>query len=340
MKLKSKDIAKVLGVSPATVSLVLNNKPGISEETRLRILNFLTENGYDVSKLTAQPSDSKKVIQFTVYKKHGKVVSDTPFFSELIESIHRAARNEGYDLTITYIDEKLDNLSSILSMVEQSDIAGMIILATEMYAKDLEPFHRLNLPILLLDSQFDDHDINTVCINNSDGIYKAVKYLTDLGHSKIGYLHSNIWIYNFEQRMLRFVQHMRDKSLVIPDDYFFHLEPTIEGSYRDMKALLAAGKEIPQALFADNDIIAFGAIKALKEAGYSIPNDVSIIGFDDTPYCELLEPKLTTIRVFKQQMGTIAVNRLIQCIDATNQCVQKTYIGTQLVERKSVKKIY
>jgi len=336
MKLKSKDIAKMLGVSPATVSLVLNNKPGISEDTRNRIIQILQENDYDTSNLSNNSLDLNKTIQFIVYKKHGKVVSDTPFFSELIESITRMARFEGFHLTITYIDEKVDNISSILNMIEQSSASGLLILATEMYTKDLTPFHKLNIPILLLDSQFDNQDINTVCINNSDGIYKAVEYLTDLGHTEIGYLHSNVWIYNFEERRLRFIQHMTDRKLRLPDNYLFHLEPTIEGSYRDMKALLTTRKDIPHALFADNDIIAFGAMRALKEAGFSIPNDVSIIGFDDTPFCELLDPKLTTIRVFKQQMGSIAVNRLIQCIQTPNTCVQKTYIGTQLVKRDSV----
>ena len=336
MKLKSKDIAKMLGVSPATVSLVLNNKPGISDDTRNRIIQFLLENGYDTSKLSNNSSEVNKTIQFIVYKKHGKVVSDTPFFSELIESINRAARHGGYNLNLTYIDEKVDTLASILNMIEHSNAAGLLILATEMYSEDLTLFHKLKIPILLLDSQFDNQDINTVCINNSDGIYKVIEYLTNLGHTEIGYLHSNIWIYNFEQRRRWFIQHMTDKNLSLPDNYLFHLEPTIEGSYRDMKALLTTRKDIPSVLFADNDIIAFGAMRALKEAGFSIPNDVSIIGFDDTPFCELLDPKLTTIGVFKQQMGAIAVNRLIECIEYSNTCVQKSYIGTQLVKRDSV----
>jgi DNA-binding LacI/PurR family transcriptional regulator len=337
MKLKSKDIAKMLGVSPATVSLVLNNKPGISDDTRNRIIQLLQEHGHDTSRLTADSSSVSKTIQFIVYKKHGKVVSDTPFFSELIESINRTARSEGYNLNITYIDEKVDNIPSILNMIEQSSAAGILILATEMYTQDLKPFQKLNVPILLLDSQFDNQDINTVCINNSDGINKALDYLTDLGHTEIGYLHSNVWIYNFEQRMLRFTQHMADRNLSLPDNNIFHLEPTVEGSYRDMKDLLTSRKDFPTALFADNDIIAFGAMRALKEAGYSIPNDVSIIGFDDTPFCELITPNLTTIRVFKQQMGAIAVSRLIQCIETPNTCIQKTYIGTRLIKRESVR---
>lgn len=338
MKLKSKDIAKKLGVSPATVSLVLNNKPGVSKETRYRIHQFLQEEGYHTPYFNTNASTTNKTIQFIVYKKHGKVVSDTPFFSELIEAINRTARCEGYNITISYIDERVDNLDFMINTISQSNAAGLILLATEMYSQDVILFQKTNIPILLLDSQFDSQDITSICINNSDGVYKAVEHLHHLGHSEIGYLHSNVWIYNFEQRMLRFKQQVSDKGLPISKNNIFHLEPTIDGSYRDMKALLTEGRHIPSALFADNDIIAFGAIRALNEAGISVPDDVSIIGFDDTPYCKLLNPSLTTIKVFKQQFGTIAVNHLIQTIDAPETCIQKIYIGTELIKRESTRK--
>lgn len=337
MKLKSKDIAKILGVSPATVSLVLNNKPGISTDTREKIISYLEENGYNTSHLYQREESTGKTIQFVIYKKHGKVVGDTPFFSELIESINRAAREDGYNLTITYMDETKDNIPSLVELIKKENPAGLLILATEMSASDITIFSKLDLPMLLLDSQFDSQNVDTVCINNADGVYKAIQHLVDKGHKTIGYLHSDIWIYNFEQRMLRFKHYMNDKNLSLPKEYFFNLEPTVEGSYRDMKKLLKERKDIPHSFFADNDIIAFGAIRALIEAGYKIPEDISIIGFDDTPYCELLTPKLTTIRVFKQQVAITAVNRLISIINNSSCCIQKTYISTELITRESVR---
>lgn len=337
MKLKSKDIAKVLGVSPATVSLVLNNKPGISEDTRIKVIHYLEEHGYNTSHLHYSEDTAGKIIQFIIYKKHGKVVCDTPFFSELIESINRAAREDGYHLTITYIDEVKDNIPLLLDMIKQNSPSGLLVLATEMTSEDINILRKLNLPILLLDSQFDDQDIDTVCINNGDGVYKAVDYLVSLEHKSIGYLHSNVWIYNFEQRMSHFKKYMHDKGLTLGKEQFFNLEPTVEGAYRDMKKLLKERKDIPTAFFADNDIIAFGAIRALKESGYNIPDDISVIGFDDTPFCELLTPKLTTIRVYKQHMAVTAVKRLIASINASSICIQKTFISTELIKRESVK---
>ena len=325
----------MLGVSPATVSLVLNNKPGISEETRNKILAILDKNGYDISGLRSGQADSNKSIQFIVYKKHGKVVSDTPFFSQLIESLNRATRQENYNLVITYINEQTDDITAILKNIAQTSPHGLLILATEMAAKDVEHFRALKLPMLLLDSQFDSQDVDTVCINNSDGVLKAVDHLIGLGHTDIGYLHSSIWISNFEQRMIRFRRCMTEHNFEFNDDKLFLLEPTIEGAFGDMQKLIKERGKIPRALFADNDIIAFSAIRALKDAGYRLPEDVSVVGFDDTPYCNLLEPKLTTIKVFKQEMAVTAINRLIDRISGAASCIQKTYISTEFVKRDS-----
>lgn len=337
MKVKSKDIAKKLGLSPATVSLVLNNKPGISPETRDRVFSLLQEYGYEQPKAPQLTPASNKTLQFVIYQKHGLVVSDTPFFSTLTEAINREARASGYSLTITYINEQKDDIEAILSDMVQNSPSGLLILATEMFAEDIGPFQRLGIPLLLLDSQFDHVDIDTVCINNADGVYKAMDYFYHLGYSNIGYLRSSIRIYNFDQRFTRFRAYAADRKVRIEESNIFPLESTTEGAYQDMKRLLKERRDTPDALFADNDIIASGAIRALKEFGLSIPEDVSIIGFDDMPFCEMLEPSLTTIRVFKQEMGTTAVRRLIDVIENPQSKPQKIYISTELVPRRSTR---
>ncbi|HEY5583191.1 MAG TPA: substrate-binding domain-containing protein [Ruminiclostridium sp.] len=125
----------------------------------------------------------------------------------------------------------------------------------------------------------------------------------------------------------------------IDQEYQIELEYTMEGSYRDMKKHLEQ-KDIvlPTAFFADNDIIAFGAMRALKEKGIKIPQDISIIGFDDMPFCEITSPRLTTVRVFKQEMGSIAVKRLVDIIEKKDSTIQKIEISTELIIRDSVLK--
>ena len=336
MKLKSKDIAKKLSISPSAVSLALNNKPGVSEETRKKVLKVIEQMGYTTNMLSKPALTHNHNIRFIVYKKHGLVVSDTPFFSALMEGIDREARSLGYNLIVTYMDENKDNLMKILRIIKETSPNGIMLLATEMTKEDLKPFKKLNIPLLLLDSYFESENLDTVIINNIQGVYKATCYLAELGHIDIGYLHSSVWINNFDQRMAGFKKAINDKGLKLNKNFIFCLESTIDGSYKNMLKILEKKPKLPTAMFADNDIIAFGAIKAMKEFGIRIPQDVSVVGFDDMPFCEMTDPPLTTVRVYKQRMGMIALKRLVERIDETPAETIRIEVNTTLIERKSV----
>lgn len=335
MPLRIKDIADELHISPSTVSLVLNNKPGISEETRQKVLAFVEKMGYNTNLLSKPALKNTRNIRFVIYKKHGKVVSDTPFFSALIEGIDQEAREEGYNLLISYLNEK-DNKMDVLRILEETAPDGILLLATEMTAADVEPFEQLALPVVLLDSFFEGIWQDTIVINNRQGAYEAVKYLAESGHREIGYLHSSVWINNFDERKDGFLKALHDFEIKLNKRHLLEVEPTLEGAYNDVCNILAAAPPLPTAFFADNDIIACSAIKAFRENGISIPQDVSLIGFDDMPFCEMIEPPLTTLRVFKQRMGRIAVRRLIEKIEKSPEEVIKVEVNNELVERKSV----
>jgi len=336
MKLKAKDIAKKLSISPSAVSFVLNNKPGVSEETRRKVLRVIEQMGYNTNIFSKSALTHNRNIRFIIYKKHGLVVSDTPFFSALMEGIDREARSLGYNLIVTYMDENKDNLMKILHIIKETSPDGIMLLATEMTKEDLKPFKKLNIPLLLLDSYFESENLDTVIINNIKGVYKATCYLAELGHTDIGYLHSSVWINNFDQRMAGFKKAINDKGLKLNKNYIFCLESTIDGSYKNMFKILENKPQLPTALFADNDIIAFGAIKAMKEFGIRIPQDVSVVGFDDMPFCEMIDPPLTTVMVYKQRMGMIALKRLVERIDEAPAETIKIEVNTTLIERKSV----
>ena len=275
MGIKVKDLAKMLGVSPATVSLALNNKAGISQATRQRIFDKLNELGYSDRiplPTTAEPLN----IRLVIYKKHGIVVADTHFFSQVIEGINLETRRHGYNLLVTYLsgDDAKEEQQRLACL---SPCNGVILLATEMEMEDLSPFLELDIPIVLLDSYFERVDADCVVINNVQGAAEAVRRLLQMGHTEIGYIHSSVPINNFRERR--------------------------EGME---KALNSFGRKLP--FFADNDLIAFGAAQAIREAGLRIPEDVSLIGFDDMPIAEIMEPHLSTIYVPKQRLGMLELN--------------------------------
>ena len=167
--------------------------------------------------------------------------------------------------------------------------------------------------------------------------FNATSYLVNHGHQQIGYLRSKIRIKNFLEREDGFCKGLSTQKR---SDYIFDVEPTSEGAYHDMKALLEKSPKLPTAFFADNDIIAISCMKALKEKGFRLPEDISVIGFDDImPLCEIIEPKLTTMRVPKQRLGMLAVDRLIANINNEAKEIIKLEVSTELVERDSVYKI-
>lgn len=338
MALRAKDIAKKLGISATTVSLVLNNKPGVGKKTRERVLNEIETLGYETN-IKLKTLASLKNIRFILYKNHGLVVGDTPFFSKLIENIEGEARKNGFNIIITYLNKKSDIEGYVKLFNQDDNTAGILLLATEMTECDVNSFNGMNLPLLILDNCFYNTDFNCVQIDNIEGVYKAVNHLADNGHTDIGYLHSSVYIYNFKQRYNSFREAVTSNGLDFNPEKVISLEPTIKGSYRDMKLYLEKGHRLPKAFFADNDILAMGASRALKEFGYKLPEDVSVVGFDDMPYCVMMRPQLTSVRVNNASMGIVAVRRLADIINGRTDEPVKILIRTKLIKRNSVKEI-
>lgn len=342
MKIKMDDLARKLDLSVAAVSMALNNKKGVSEETRERVMRAAEEMGYK-RKAASKPIEDvtqKKYLQLIRLKKHGLVAADTAFFSEVVDGIDEAAKKAGYQLLISnlYINDIKQN-SFVSEDYDHAD--GVIVFATELDSEDVSFLHDLKKRIVILDSYFVDQGWDTILMNNYEAAFQAIQYFYKKGHRRIGYLRSNTPIYNFQKRYLGYMESMELMDLAIIDSDTLLLEPTIAGAQRDMEQLLVDIKpdQLPTAFLADNDIIAAGAINAMKNKGIRIPQDVSVIGIDDMPFCQITDPKLTTIRIFKNQIGREAVALLLRSMRKDGNYSQKIEINTELIERESVETI-
>lgn len=331
--IKAKDLARLLGLSPSTVSMVLNNKPGISEGTRRLVFDKLAEFHSLPPSPGIQPG-AVDFIYFVIFKKHGKVVGDTPFFSQLIEGIEQSCRQSGYNLQIAYINEG-DRISSALPLIRARECRGLLLLGTEMAPADAQVFAQIGCPTVLLDSSFSEIALDTIVINNR----QAAAHLIENGHTSIGYLHSAFHINNFSERREGFHSALKKNGLEIQPQLEYRLTPTVDGAYSEMKELLASHPKLPTAFFADNDILALAAMRALKEYGCRVPEDISVIGIDDIPMCELTDPPLTTMHVPKHQMGILAVGRLLEKIRQPGSVILTTEIRTSLRKRGSVRRL-
>lgn len=339
MKVRAKDIAKRLGVSPATVSNALNGRKGVGEEMTQRIHETAQEMGYFAEK-RAQSSPSNAFIRLVIYKRHGQVVMDTQFFMELIEGIERECRNNGLELVITHLHQEKDaNLDDRIRTICNEDCAGIMLLATEMYVEDLVQFESVKSPMIALDNIFPHHDIETVAIDNFEAGYHAARYLISMGHRHIGHITSALRFYNSDDRLAGFEAAMREADLPVGPEDIISVTPTVEGAYRDMGLHLQERKEpLPTAFFAFNDIAAVGSIRALSDAGHSLYKDISMIGMDDTSICQISKRPLSTLRVFREEMGVAAVRRLMAMgMGEESEAFLKTTVSVRLVPRETVR---
>lgn len=332
MKVNIRRISESTGYSQSTVSNVLNGKPGVNAETASEIMRIARETGY------LQTKKAKKV-RLILYKKNGKILDDTPFFSCLFEGIESACKENGMKLEINTLDERNAEYHTELQDILRDMSSGILLLATEMCAEDMEKFKEASCPLIILDNRFDKCGFSSISTENEKSSYEIVKYLYENGHRNIGFIQSKVTIDNFKIREKGYTQAMQDLGLEIPRDCCVEVSPTMEDSYEDMKEYLKKGGKVAEAYFVVNDMIAFGVMKALIEAGYKIPDDISLVGFDDLPYSAVSSPALSTVHVFKEEMGKIGVYMLANKITSNLSTMLYSELGTEFVPRESVKKI-
>lgn len=330
-----KEIAELANVSPATVSLVLNNKKGISEQTRRKILHILETTQYISPRAPIYKSLS---FMFLKYKEHGMIVEEnTGFIPAIIDYIEYFCAQRSIQL-ITKVLDKV-SFEKFLSSSEIYDADGFFVLGTELTDEQISVLQKIDIPILLIDNSCRKFQLNSVVMSNEDIVHQAVEYLHTLNYRRIGYLCSNVEISNFKERRNGFYRSLKEFDLQM--SCLFLMKPTLRGSYSDTKQQLQNVKSLPPAFFADNDTIALGAIKAFVEAGYKVPEDISIIGVDDIPFSAVAAPALTTIRVSRRAMAELSVTTLLQCVEAYQSeevfPAIKVLIGGQLVERDSTR---
>ena len=338
-KMTVKEIARLAGVSSSTVSIVLNGKPGVGEETRTKVLDVTKRSGFSYSKrATSAPQGG--VIRFCKIAKHGQIVNDkhNVFIADYIEGIAGEARRNNLNVEITTFNNA--PLQSVRDDIgASSNLSGCIILATELSEEDLAIFDGIETPLVFLDAMFDFSPHDFITMDNMKMTFDMVQHFRNLGHTKIGMLYAEGGS-NLAQRKLAFPRALSALNLPFREEWMFRIGSTHETAHADMLDRIRENSDLPTAFFAANDIIAVGAMAALQSLNYKIPDDISIGGFDDIPVASFIEPELTTISVPKLEIGALAVSTLLDKIKkrraAHAGCAQrKSVLAGKLVIRQS-----
>jgi LacI family transcriptional regulator len=341
----NRELAKYFNISPAAFSLIINRKQGVSEETRARVISELEKMGYSHLLKKETVVTQSKNLCFVIFKKHGQILDMQPFFLLLIEHMEQRIRRYGYNMVMMTIDKR-QPLEEQIQHLNEMDVQGAIIFSTEMTEEDIACFHDFGKPFIIADNDFGTIPINTVSINNEMGTYQAIEYLVTMGHKTIGYLRGANRINSFVEREKGYKSALERLGLELKEEYIYTLGHSEEKSYQDFIGIIRATEKVklPTAFVSDDDTISIGVLRALKESGYLIPDDISIVGYNDRPSSEITSPALTTISVSKYSFAVEVVDALVGIINSRedmneNLRTKKIRIDTRLLVRDSVKKL-
>lgn len=321
-------VAKIAGVSQMTASRALNDRPGVSQGTREEILRIASDIGYVINRSAQKLSGGRNGIIGVITP-----MLDNQFASELILGIGRAARAVGYEsLVYTIFDEDRESHGGVIGLMQQFADGVIAILPREStYFDALASAH---VPVVVIDQRGTLAKFPTVSVDSYGGACMAVEHLARLGHTRIAFVSGDETIEGVRERHRGYSDTLArlglpfDPELLAPGD--LSQKKAFEATIR-----LLALPSPPTAVFAANDLSAFGVIAAVREAGLRVPDDVSVIGFDDIPMAAQVHPPLTTIRQPFQQMARSAVNTLLSRIDGNDSASARTTLPAELVTRNS-----
>ncbi len=328
-----KDVAKEAGVSTATVSLVVNNNPRISAETVKKVNKAIKFLNYYPSR-SARGLVSKKTgnIGFLLTDDH--FLRTEPFYTRIFLGTEFEARYGEYYILLTTVKSDYNNDDPLPRFILNKSIDGIII-AGKVPQNLLDRIEVLKIPVVFVDYTTDSNCCPLVLIDNVQGGSMATHHLIELGHRNIAFIGADIIHPSLYDRLNGYKQTLEKANIPINEKYISTKSeyPDRQNGYDAAKTLFSNNKEIT-AIFACNDAMAIGAMHYLKDNGFKIPEDVSVVGFDDVEADLLLDPPLTTIRVPKIELGAEAFRVMIKHLK-NNESNKKILVPVELIKRKS-----
>lgn len=303
-----KDVAKEAGVAISTVSNVLNNVDVVSEETRVKVLDA-------AEKLHYVPNMNAKFLKSNKKNSIGLFLTSIQgdFYKDLIQAIHLQCKIKGYQLNIYISNENTSE--EIYSMIISSGVEGAIVLNEHLSQEYINRLAMAHMPLVFIDREYSAEHMSSVIIDSMEGATLAMEYLIKQGHRRIGYFHG---IYNFDDecRYSAYVNVLKKYNLPIDESIILkgYFEEAL--AYSEMRVFLLKGIKLPEAFFCGNDEMAWGCVRALMEGGIRVPDDVSVVGFDDNAVARYNTPSITTVHSPVAELGTYATTEIIRLMQS------------------------
>lgn len=337
-KLKMSDIAKLAHVSRSAVSLVLNGKPGVSEETRKKVFEIIDKEGYEPLRKRRKGGVRLLAnINLIIVSDKSGVVSrnyrSLPFFDTLVSQLTKNVDGFGGHVEIDVLS--LQNLENDLKkLLSNDEVTDAIVLSTDLDQKGVKLINDKIRHVVFIDTYFDDIEADFVTMDNFQGAYTAAKYIAEQGYKVVGYAASNKLIANFLYRRRGFRAGLAEAAIKVKAEHVYNLNPVQLMPTSDLSNINLTG--LPEAIFCEDDYMALRLIKEFTKHGISVPKDVAVMGFDDVYEGQIITPELSTIHVPINQMVTQAIYQLQSQASTADWAPQKCLVSTHLIKRASL----
>lgn len=327
MKIKAAQIARDLGLSKATVSLALNDKPGVSEETKKMIFQYIDrmEKGIDIVE-----NNIIKIVNYS--KKENIYGGEVDLWSEVLSEFNKEAKKDGYSLGIDYINDDIDEINKLIMECNQGHVVGAIVFANDLDEDIFKLFKQNKKPLIIYDNDFDDDNYSYVMIDNYQGMEKIIKLIVEKDFNEVCYLANSHDNYNFRKRRMAFTDLISKYNLT---GRIFITGNDVESVYEAMKTELF-DKSFPKVLISENYQVSIGTIKAIQEMNLSFKDDINLIGIDEIPDYFCYGHHLTALKIIHGKRAGVALSLLKKEIEDHDVEKFKIYSTCRLVEGDTI----
>lgn len=324
-----KDVARLAGVSIATVSRVVADKPHVNHDTREKVLAAITELGY-------RPSRVARSLRAKSSQKIGLLISDiqNPFFTSLVRAVEDLAYINGYALLLCNTDEDKEKEELYIDLMLAEKVAGVIFIPTQEHDSVCKRLLESNIPVVSVDRRIDDISIDTVISDNFSATKKLIDHLFEDGHRSIGAILAPLKTTTGRERYEGYAASLKAHGIEVDPLYVRHGLPKEIFGFQSANQLLDL-PDPPSVIFAGNNLIALGAYCAIRQRRLRIPEDVGLVAFDDMDWATLVEPAITVVPQPSYEMGRAAVELLLRRIKNPATATQEIVFKPELCIRSS-----
>ncbi len=333
-----KDVAKKAGVTIGTVSRVLNNKKWVSEDCRKRVLVAIKDLHYKPQAHARRLRQKHSKICGVIAPHHTSVFR-SPFFTSIMKGLEEVAAEHQYRLLLHPLSETARAQISYRALLGDGSVDGMFVLNAWSTDASIRELAEANVPFVLVNGKLTgEENMPYVGFDNRGGVKIAIDHLVKMGHERIGIINGRMTTTNALERFQSFQENLSIHKLDFQQDWVADGDFEEEGGYKAALKILSAVRR-PSAILCASDLMAIGAVRALREKGVNVPGDISIIGFDNMEEAAYHEPPLTTVAFSAYEMGKLAARKMFQMISEEELVEKASVLQAELIERESTRKV-